>query len=108
MNNKITVLMDIGYTKELNSFEEEYSFGVNYSTVEQETYIELKQMVFETVSRDIKFRKYGRQNMILIIESEMTRDQYQKFRELYKSGNYNFVHDFKLGNIRKFKKQTYE
>lgn len=108
IKEKFTVLMDIGYSNCINTFESEYGFSVEYSEIEQESYIELKQMVFETVDRDIKFRKHGRLEMTLIVASEMSNEEYEKFKEFYKSNFYKFTHDFRLKNIRKINLKKYE
>lgn len=100
--------MDIGYVSCTNSFESEYGFSINYSDIEQEVYIELKQMVFETINKEIKFRKHGRSSMILIIASEMNSGEFEKFKELYRRQHYKFTHNFKLRNIRKINLKNYE
>lgn len=100
--------MDIGYSKCVNDFESQYGFSIDYSEIEQESYIELKQMVFESIDKEIKFRKHGRLNMTLVVSSEMSQDEYEKFKDLYRSNHYKFTHDFRLKNIRKINLKNYE
>ncbi len=48
----------------MNHFEEFYGETVLYSEIEQISYIDLKDMVFEKINKNIKFRKFGRNNNV--------------------------------------------
>ncbi len=100
----------------MNKFEEFYGESVSYSSIEQESYIDLKEMSFEQISRGIKFRKFGRQGNILTVKMDITTPDYELFLKVFRgeadeetddnSGEeaklmrFNFLHDFEISNIR--------
>lgn len=97
------VLIDIEYKYSQNKFEEEFGEHITYSSVEQESYIELKQMVFELICKDIKFRKFrdfNESNYILTLRVEMLDDEYDKFLKLVDSDVFNFVHNFYVSDVK--------
>ena len=115
--NTIPVLIDIRYAYSMNHFEEFYGDCVTYSEVEQESYIDLKTMMFEKVGDEIKFRKFYRENNSLTIKADMLEKEFDLFREIL-SGNvisrekkninteeflsekFTFFHDFMISNVK--------
>jgi len=104
-----------------NRFEEFYGDWIKYSEIEQVSYIDFKDMVFEMIGRGVKFRKFGRDKRVLTIKAEMTKDEYELFlrifnkeevdveatndldrnpEEITKFLRFNFLHDFEISNIR--------
>jgi hypothetical protein len=100
--NTISILIDIRYKFSMNKFEEEFGENVHYSSIEQSSYIDLKEMVFEKINKNIKFRKFARENNVLTLKVEMTDKEYEKFISLNKDGNFKFIHDFVVSDIRLF------
>ena len=95
-------LIDIKYKHSMNHFEECYGENVSYSHIEQESYIDLKKMVFEFINENIKFRKFERNKMSLTLKVEMFETELEKFRYLIKEDGFKFLHDFEVSNIRNF------
>lgn len=114
-------LLDLHYKYSLNEFEEFYRDSVTYSEIEQTSYIDFKDMMFEMIGRGIKFRKFGRYNGVLTVRADMTPNEYELFLEIFKGKavdeeatndvdrnpdgetkylKFNFVHDFTISNIR--------
>jgi hypothetical protein len=119
--NTIPVLMDIGYKYSMNKFEENYGEQISYSEIEQESYIDLKSMVFEKISRSIKFRKFNREKNKLTLKADMLNEELQLFKDILnnkivdekatkdKKNNpsgkeifvkFHFIHDFAITNVR--------
>lgn len=115
--NTIPILIDIRYAYSMNKFEEFYGDCVTYSEVEQESYIDLKTMVFEKVGSEIKFRKFYRENNSLTVKADMLEKEFDLFRDIL-SGNviskekknihseeiikekFTFFHDFMISNVK--------
>jgi hypothetical protein len=131
------ILIDLHYMHSANKFEEFYGEWISYSEIEQVSYIDFKDMVFEMVGGNVKFRKFGRERRVLTIKSEMTQEERELFLKIFngeaineeatndkdknpegevKYLKFNFLHDFMISNIRevtkaeriKFKKTTEE
>lgn len=109
----LPILLDLHYKFSTNHFEEFYGDSVSYSSIEQESYIDLKEMSFEQISRGIKFRKFGRLGNILTIKMDISPSDYELFLSIFredefedqltgeiKNKKFNFLHDFKVSNIR--------
>lgn len=117
----LPILLDLHYKYTSNAFEEFYGDSVSYSEVEQVSYIDLKEMVFEKISKNIKFRKYGRIGRMLTIKMDILPKEYEIFLKIFreeevdedatnnKSTNpdgkikykkFNFLHDFTISNLR--------
>lgn len=109
----LPILLDLHYKFSTNHFEEFYGDSVTYSSIEQESYIDLKEMAFEQISRGIKFRKFGRVGNILTIKMDISSSDYELFLSIFreddfedpitgeiKKRKFNFLHDFKISNIR--------
>lgn len=119
--NTIPILIDIKYSHSMNRFEEFYGDGVYYSDIEQESYIDLKSMVFEKINPHIKFRKFNRENHVLTIKADMLEKEFISFKDIMNEiqvnqkatkdkknnpeGNiinerFNFFHEFKISNVK--------
>ena len=97
--NTKTVLIDIEYELSMNAFEEFYGEHVNYSEMEQESYIEFKLMMFENINENIKFRKLGRFGKCLSIKADMLEEEIKQFDDLLNKDIFNFTTDWKISNI---------
>jgi len=116
----LPILLDLHYSESMNKFEEFYGDGVSYSSVEQESYIDFKEMMFQMVG-NVKFRKFGRDKNILTIKADITPDEYELFLRILKEEEvdveatndidnnpeketkylrFNFLHDFTITDIR--------
>jgi hypothetical protein len=101
----------------MNHFEEFYGDCVTYSEVEQESYIDLKTMVFEKIDPEIKFRKFYRENNSLTVKADMLEKEFTIFKDIL-NGNilckdkkniyteelvkerFAFFHDFTISNVK--------
>jgi len=99
--NTQVYLVDIKYRHSMNYFEECYGESINYSFIEQESYIDLKKMVSKLISEKIKFRKYERNKMVLTLKVEMLEEELEKLRYLIKEKKMKFFHDYEISDIRK-------
>jgi len=104
--NSCIYLIDIGYKKPMNSFYEFYGNSVSYAAVEQESYIDLKNMVYEIIGEKINFRKHERSHMVLTLKVEMTEDEKEKFAYLLNEGKFRFFHEYEIKDFRNFKKEN--
>ena len=93
-------LVDIKYKHSMNSFEEFYGDNIDYSLIEQESYIDLKKMISQYINDEIKFRKFERNKMILTLRVEMYEKEMQDFENLIKENKLNFLHEYMASNIR--------
>ena len=113
----LPILLDLHYKYSINKFEEFYGDSVSYASIEQESYIDLKEMSFEQINRGIKFRKFGRQGNVLTVKMDIIPSEYELFLKIFReedideeatenSGGvikykrFNFLHDFEVSNIR--------
>ena len=103
--NTMVYLIDIGYEGSMNNFYEFYGENTPYSMIEQDSYIDLKSMVYEMVCEKIKFRKHERDGMILTLKAEMTNEEKEKFSYLLNENKFNFFHDYEIKQIREYKKE---
>jgi hypothetical protein len=101
----------------MNHFEEFYGDCVTYAEIEQESYIDLKMMVFEKVGSEIKFRKFYRENNSLTVKADMLEKEFDLFKNIL-NGNvvsqekkdaqsneflkekFTFFHDFMISNVK--------
>lgn len=124
--NTIPILLDIKFNGSMNKFEETYGECVSYAEIEQESYIDLKSMIFEKINPNIKIRKFNREKNVLTLKADMLDKEYQLLQDILsekiidqkatfnKEENpngieikerFNFLHDF---IISKFKIMTNE
>jgi hypothetical protein len=117
----LPMLLDLHYKYPTNRFEEFYGDTVSYSEIEQYSYIDLKEMVFEKIDRSIKFRKFGRDKKILTVKMDITPKEYEEFLTIFREDEvdeeatnnldinpsgivkyrrFDFLHDFTISNIR--------
>lgn len=113
----LAILLDLHYKFSMNHFEEFYGDSVTYSSIEQESYIDLKEMVFEQINRGIKFRKFGRQGNVLTVKMDISTSDYESFLKIFreeseelsngefKNRKFNFLHDFEISNVRELTRE---
>lgn len=111
------ILLDLHYKFSMNKFEEFYGDSVTYSSIEQESYIDLKEMSFEKINKTIKFRKFGRSGNILTIKMDISSSDYELFLGIVNNEEYldtdgelkikkfNFLHDFCVSNMRQLTRE---
>lgn len=87
----------------MNKFEETYGENVQYSKLEQESYIELKEMMVAQLKRKVKFRKYERNGMVLTIRAELTEKEHKKLVGLHKKKFFIFFSNFTVSKVRVLK-----
>lgn len=97
-NTKI-ILIDIQYHESLNHFEYSYGEFISYKQMEQRSYIDFKEMMFESISKDIKFRKFGRVGKILTIKAEMLKGEIEDFRELLEGDDISIGTGWIISNV---------
>jgi len=122
-NRKSTlpILVDIKFNGSMNKFEETYGDHISYAEVEQESYIDLKSMIFEKINPNIKIRKFNRDKNVLTLKADMLDKEYQLLQDILakkivdeKSTNdkknnpeggqimerFNFLHDFIISRVK--------
>jgi len=95
----ICVLIDLRYYSSMNAFEEYYGDHITYQELEQESYIEFKEHIFENISRGIKFRKYGRIGNVLTLRADMLKLEIEKFKKILEKNDINLVHKWIVSNV---------
>lgn len=93
------ILIDIQYYDSMNSFECWYGEHISYQEIEQKSYIEFKDILFEKISKDIKFRKHGRIGQVLTIIADMLPTEIQKLKKLLEDDDLKMVHNWVVSNI---------
>lgn len=99
----LPILLDLHYKYSSNHFEEFYGYGVTYASVEQESYIDLKEMSFDRINKNIKFRKFGRYKGVLTVKMDIKQvdfDYFVKIMDSNEPNTFNFLHDFTVSNVR--------
>jgi hypothetical protein len=116
MPKYLEVLVDLKFNGSQNKFEEIYNDSVTYQELEQDCYIDFKNMVNDYIGK-VKFRKAREisQENSLTCRLFMTPGQYKKFEAIYKGQEvdkknstaenivyykFRFLHDFKICNLR--------
>lgn len=94
-----TTLIDIQYYSSMNSFEEFYGDHVSYQEIEQQSYIEFKEILFETIHPDIKFRKYGRLGPVLTIKAEMLEEEIDNLKQMLEENKITMTHKWMVSNV---------
>jgi hypothetical protein len=97
--NTVTVLIDIQFRKSQNAFEEFYGDNISYQEIEQVSYVEFKEEVFEKINRNIKFRKYGRIGPVLTIKADMTKGEIESFRGILDRNEIKLLHNWMVSNV---------
>lgn len=98
-DNTKVVLIDIKYEHSLNFFECEYGEHIRYQEIEQKSYIEFKEILFINISRDIKFRKYGRLGQVLTIKADMLDDEIEKLKKTLEEDKIKMIHNWIVSNV---------
>lgn len=97
--NTQVVLIDMQYRDSLNAFECWYGEHISYQEIEQKSYIELKELMFDRINRDIKFRKYGRIGQVLTLKVDMLKVEIDKFIRLLENDEIKLVHNWIISNV---------
>ena len=98
-SNIKVILIDIQFHESLNEFEYQYGDFVSYKQMEQKSYIDFKEIMFENICRDIKFRKFGRFGKILTIKAEMLKSEIEKFRFLLENDQISIGYGWIISNV---------
>ncbi len=98
-NNTRTILIDIQYHDSINMFEFEYGDFISYKEIEQKSYIAFKESMFDSISRNIKFRKYGRIGKILTIKANMLKNEVDFFQNLLEENKMNIGNGWIISNV---------
>lgn len=98
-SNIKVLLIDIQFYDSLNEFEYQYGDSITYKQMEQKSYIDFKELMFENICRDIKFRKFGRFGKILTIKAEMLKNEIERFRFLIEEDQINIGYGWIISNV---------
>ena len=101
--NTKSYLFDICYNGSMNNFYEFYGDNVPYSIIEQDSYIDLKQMVHSMINSRVKFRKFERNGMVLTLKVDMLDKEKEKLDYLLNENEIKFFHKYKIKNIKLLK-----
>ena len=101
-NTKI-VLIDIQYEGSLNTFECEYGDNVSYQEIEQRSYIEFKELMFDNICKDIKFRKYDRIGQVLTIKADMLSHEVDRLIKMISENEVKLMHNWIISNLTTIK-----
>ena len=97
--NTQVVLIDIQYHDSINAFECWYGEHITYQEIEQKSYIEFKELMFNHICRDIKFRKYGRIGQVLTLKVDMLKSEIENFKNLLEAKKIRLTHNWIISNI---------
>ena len=97
--NTLAILIDIQYKWALNAFEEFFGDNVSYQEIEQESYVEFKEVMFELINRSIKFRKYGRIGPILTVKADMTSEELDVFKAILDKDGIKLLHSWIVSSV---------
>lgn len=106
-NTKI-LLIDIQFYESLNEFEYQFGDSITYKQMEQKSYIDFKELMFENICREIKFRKFGRLGKILTIKAEMLKNEVEKFRDLLENDKLQISYGWIISNVTLIKDNKIE
>ena len=98
-SNIKVILIDIQFHESLNEFEYQYGDFISYKQMEQKSYIDFKEIMFENICRDIKFRKFGRFGKILTVKAEMLKSEIEKFRFLLENDQISIGYGWIISNV---------
>ena len=93
------ILIDIKYKSSLNEFEEFYGENVTYREIEQKSYILFKDIMFDKINSDIKFRKYGRIGLTLTIKAFMFKEEIEIFKRMLEKDEIDLLYGWIITNI---------
>lgn len=80
--NTLPILIDIRFNGSMNQFEEMYGEHIKHAEIEQESYIDLKGMIFEKIDSSIKIRKFNREKHVLTLKADMLEKEYQLIQDI--------------------------
>lgn len=102
------ILIDIQYKDSYNAFEEFYGDNVTYQELEQKSYIEFKELMFEKISPDIKFRKHIRIGFVLTIRAYMIEQEIEKLSKIWKNNEIHTIYGWVISNVTKITDELLE
>lgn len=102
------VLIDLKYKGSMNEFEEFYGFSVTYQELEQQSYVEFKDIIFENINKKIKFRKYGRIGPILTVRANMYDSEIDEFENLIENNKIKTIYDWTVNGVTIIKEEDFE
>lgn len=97
-NTKI-LLIDIQFYESMNEFEYQYGEFISYKQMEQKSYIDFKEIMFDSICKEIKFRKFGRLGKILTIKAEMLKNEIDKFKILLENEEIKINYGWIISNV---------
>jgi len=95
----IVVLIDLQYYTSMNKFEETYGDNVTYQDLEQRSYIEFKEIIFEKINDNIKFRKFGRIGNALTLKVDMLQPEVEKFKRMLEKNQVKLIYEWIVTNV---------
>ena len=98
-DNTQVVLIDIQYHDSLNAFECSYGDNISYQEIEQRSYIEFKEAMFNHICREIKFRKYGRIGQVLTIKADMLKEEIENFKNMLEREEIRLIHNWIISDV---------
>lgn len=98
-DSTVCVLIDLQYHASINHFEEYYGDHISYQELEQSSYIEFKELMFENIGDGIKFRKYGRIGNVLTVKADMLKLEIEKFKKILEKNNIKLIHGWVVSNV---------
>lgn len=98
-DNTQVVLIDIQYHDSINAFECVYGDNITYQEIEQRSYIEFKEQMFNHICKDIKFRKFGRIGQVLTIKADMLKDEITKLKYLLENNKISLIHNWIISDV---------
>jgi hypothetical protein len=93
------LLIDIQFYESLNEFEYQFGETITYKQMEQKSYIDFKEIMFDNICREIKFRKFGRLGKILTIKAEMLKNEIDKFKQLLEEDKIQMSYGWVISNV---------
>jgi GTP:adenosylcobinamide-phosphate guanylyltransferase len=97
--NTKKILIDLAYKGSSNEFEEFYGYNITYQELEQQSYIEFKNIMFEKINKKIKFRKYGRMGPILTLKADMYDLEIEIFENLINNNKIETIYGWIVKDV---------
>ena len=97
--NTKKILIDLAYKGSSNEFEEFYGYNITYQELEQQSYIEFKNIMFDNINKKIKFRKYGRMGPILTLKAYMYDSEIEIFENLINNNKIETIYGWIVKDV---------
>lgn len=102
------VLIDLKYKGSMNEFEEFYGETISYQELEQQSYVEFKDIMFENITKKIKFRKHGRIGPVLTVKANMYQSEIETFEKLIEENKIKTIYDWTVKEVTIIKDENKE